>query len=104
LQLQSEFLGGPTNQLLRMAGIGPGMRILDVGCGLRDITMMAARLAGASGSVIGVDTGADMLAAAERRAADAGLGNVSFRQASLHDVQLDGLVDAVTGATVFGVP
>ena len=77
LQLQSEFLSGPTNQLLRMAGIGPGMRILDVGCGLGDVTMMAARLAGASGSVIGADTDADMLAAAERRAADAGLGNVS---------------------------
>jgi hypothetical protein len=40
-----------------------------------------------------------MLAAAERRAADAGLGNVSFRQARLPDVQLDGLVDCASIAS-----
>jgi SAM-dependent methyltransferase len=83
-----------------MAGIRPGMRILDIGCGPGDLTMLAARLAGASGSVIGVDADADVLAVAERRALEAGLGNVSFRQARIPDIRLDRPADALVGRLI----
>ncbi len=39
---QSRFLGELTEELLRAAGIRPGMRVLDVGCGAGDVSFLAA--------------------------------------------------------------
>jgi SAM-dependent methyltransferase len=100
LQLQGEVYAGRTGQLLRMAGIRPGMRILDAGCGAGDVTMEAARITGASGSVLGVDADAGVLAVARRRAAEAGLGNVGFEQAVLPDVPVGRKVDALIGRLI----
>ena len=65
---QDEFLGGMTSGLFSEAGVGPGMRVLDVGCGVGDGSLLAASsLVGPEGEVVGVD--ADPLAlanAAER--------------------------------------
>ena len=44
-----------TRQLFEQAGIRPGMRVLDVGCGSGDVAFLAANLAGPSGEVVGVD-------------------------------------------------
>lgn len=48
-----------------------------------------------------VDVSEDALTAARQRARDSGLGNVSFIQAEIPAVAVDGLVDAViaVGAT-----
>lgn len=100
LQLQGQFYAPHTNQLLRMAGIRPGMRILDAGCGPGDVSMEAARITEASGSVLGIDADAEILSVARRRAADAGLSNVSFEQASLPDVPVGSEVDAVIGRLI----
>ena len=32
---QARFFGDLTEEVLRRAGVGPGMRVLDVGCGTR---------------------------------------------------------------------
>ena len=45
-----------TERLLRDAGIEPGMRVLDVGIGAGDVALLAAELAGPSGSVAAVRT------------------------------------------------
>jgi hypothetical protein len=100
LQEQGGFYAPYTYQLLRMAGIGPGMRVLDVGCGAGDVTLQIAAITGASGSVTGVDSDPAVLAVAAKRAADAGLPNVTFRQATLPDVRLDSPVDAITGRAI----
>jgi ubiquinone/menaquinone biosynthesis C-methylase UbiE len=100
LQLQAQFYAPHTNELLRMAGIRPGMRILDAGCGAGDVSMEAARIAEASGSVLGVDADHEILAVARRRVAGAGLSNVSFEQASVPDVPLGAEVDAVIGRLI----
>jgi 2-polyprenyl-3-methyl-5-hydroxy-6-metoxy-1,4-benzoquinol methylase len=100
LQAQGGFYAPYTYQLLKMAGIRPGMRVIDVGCGAGDVTMQIAAITGESGSVTGVDSDPAVLAVAARRAADAGLLNVTFRQASLPDVRLDGPVDAITGRAI----
>lgn len=100
LRLQAEIYAPHTEHLLTLAGIAPGMRVLDIGCGAGDVTMIAARLVGPTGSVLGVDMNADVLDVARTRAADAGLGNVSFQQATLPDVQLDGPVDALIGRLI----
>ena len=43
-----------TERLFREAGIGPGQRVLDLGSGVGDVAMLAARLVGPSGEVGGV--------------------------------------------------
>jgi ubiquinone/menaquinone biosynthesis C-methylase UbiE len=44
------------------AGIRPGMRVLDLGCGAGDSTFVAADLVGPGGSVVGLDHSPDALA------------------------------------------
>jgi SAM-dependent methyltransferase len=59
----------------------PGERLLDLGCGCAATTLELARRVGPEGSVTGVDVSPPMLDLARRRAAAAGLGNVSFHHA-----------------------
>ena len=87
---QSRFLGELTEEVLRAAGMRPGMRVLDVGCGAGDVSFLAATLVGRDGSVIGVDRSAEAIALAKRRAADVGLANVSFVTQDLQDLATDG--------------
>jgi SAM-dependent methyltransferase len=70
--------------LLAAADIQPTERILDVGCGTGGSSCDAARLA-SRGSVLALDLSRPMLAAAEARAARAGLQNVIF---DLSDAQI----------------
>jgi ubiquinone/menaquinone biosynthesis C-methylase UbiE len=44
----------------RAAGLAPGMRVLDLGCGAGDVAMLAADLVGPSGSVVGIDRDAGL--------------------------------------------
>ena len=67
-------------RLRAATGIGPGDRVLDVGCGTGQTTRDAARAA-VSGRVLGVDLSASMLERARRLTAEEGLRNVSYLQA-----------------------
>jgi ubiquinone/menaquinone biosynthesis C-methylase UbiE len=53
--------------------LGPGAHVLDVGCGLGDITIAMAKEVVPDGHVVGVDASAAMLGVARRRAANAGV-------------------------------
>ncbi len=55
LERQSLFFAEPTADVLQRAGLKPGMQVLDVGCGVGDVTLEAARMIGPEGSVIGID-------------------------------------------------
>lgn len=66
-------------------GIGPGSRVLEVGCGLGLQTLRLARRAAPDGSVAGCDLSADFLAEAQRRAHAAGL-DIAFRQARVESL------------------
>jgi ubiquinone/menaquinone biosynthesis C-methylase UbiE len=68
--------------LLDAAGLRPGGHVLDVGCGIGDTTLIAARRVGPSGLVLGVDDSLTMLEQARRRAADDGLAHVGFVHAA----------------------
>jgi 2-polyprenyl-3-methyl-5-hydroxy-6-metoxy-1,4-benzoquinol methylase len=100
LEIQAEMYAPHTEHLLRMAGIAAGMRVLDLGCGLGDVTMQAARLVGPTGQVIGVDTNPEMVTAARQRAKESGVDNVTFVQAEIPDIPVEGLVDAVVGRLI----
>src|SRR5215813_1978678 len=78
LTFQGELLHDLTADMLRRAGLAPGMQVLDIGCGVGDVSLLAAELVGASGAVLGVDRSAEAIKVAEWRAAQAGLKHVRF--------------------------
>lgn len=58
-----------------------GERVLDIGCGVGQTTLQLASRVGPSGSVLGVDISAPMLARARERASAEKLANVRFESA-----------------------
>src|SRR3984893_5157453 len=77
---QATWLTAHTERLFRKVGIGPGQRVLDLGSGVGDVALIAARLVGPSGEVVGIERDARSIARAAARMAEAGLHNVSFTQ------------------------
>jgi len=80
---QAQLFYVHTRRLLFDAGIGPGMRVLDVGCGVGDVSMLIASLVGTEGAVVGVDVDPRSLALARQRVEDRRLRNVSFAEGDL---------------------
>ena len=97
---QARLFGELTEEVFVRAGIGAGMRVLDVGCGAGDVSFLLARIVGPSGAVVGVDRSADAVAMATARAQSMGLTQVSFSQAEIDDISLDRPVDAAVGRFV----
>jgi 2-polyprenyl-3-methyl-5-hydroxy-6-metoxy-1,4-benzoquinol methylase len=97
---QARLFGELTEDVFVRAGIGPGMRVLDVGCGAGDVSFLLARMVGPSGTVVGVDRSEDAVAMANARARAMGLAQVSFSQGELEDISLDQPVDAAVGRFV----
>ena len=60
---------------------GNGERVLDVGCGVGQTSLQLAARVGPTGSVLGVDISAPMLARARERARAEKLANVNFENA-----------------------
>ena len=54
---QGALLEELTADVLRRAGLRQGMRVLDLGCGVGDVSFLAARMVGAGGAVLGIDKG-----------------------------------------------
>ena len=52
---QGRFIGDLSGHMLGLAGLKPGMRVLDVGCGAGDVSFLALSLVGPDATVIGVD-------------------------------------------------
>ena len=101
LKIQAQFLRGLTETFFRSAGVGEGMRVLDVGCGVGDVAMLAADLAGPSGTVLGVDRDAGSIDKARLRAAEGGYAQrVSFERVDLTKFQTTEKFDAVVGRYV----
>ena len=87
LERQGGYYRDLTEDVLVRAGIGPGMRVLDIGCGVGDVSLIAGRLVGPTGSVLGVDRSSEAIETAARRTAQAGqAGWVGFAAAELRVV------------------
>jgi SAM-dependent methyltransferase len=79
------------------AGVREGDRVLDVACGTGALTLAVARIAGPSGSVVGLDPNPDMLAVARRKP-----GQIEWLEAKAEDLPLpDNSFDAVVSQ--FGI-
>jgi ubiquinone/menaquinone biosynthesis C-methylase UbiE len=83
-------LGGEakTNrEIVERAGIKPGERVLDVGCGTGGQTLPAAEVTG-PGNVAGIDPSPDMLERAREKAAKKRL-DIDFRGAAIEKLPFD---------------
>jgi SAM-dependent methyltransferase len=61
------FFHQVARRLLVLAGVGPGMRVLDVACGTGAVLVQAARLTGTAGLAVGIDLAEPMAAVAARQ-------------------------------------
>jgi ubiquinone/menaquinone biosynthesis C-methylase UbiE len=94
---QAAWLAPHTERLFRDAGIGPGQRVLDLGSGVGDVSLILARLVGPSGKVVGIERDPRSAARAAARMADAGLDNVTFTQIDANRIAADEPFDAAVG-------
>jgi ubiquinone/menaquinone biosynthesis C-methylase UbiE len=100
LILQHQVYGPLTERFFRAAGIGRGMKVLDLGSGAGDVALLLAQLVGPHGRVVDVDMNAGILETARARAQAAGWRNVEFVAGDVRALQLDRDFDAVAGRWV----
>lgn len=91
-----------TKRLFVDAGITVGMRVLDVGCGRGDISLLVASLVGSTGKVVGIDSDEAALEFARNRFVEQKQENVLFSKVDLNDYNpLNiGQFDAIVGRRV----
>ena len=106
LEYQDEWIGGfPEEAIESFAGTGnpftlgelrTAQRVLDVGCGSGLDCLVAAKMVGTDGEVVGVDMTEDMIEKARRSARVVGVSNVSFKVGYMEQLPVDdGWADVV---------
>jgi ubiquinone/menaquinone biosynthesis C-methylase UbiE len=95
LQLLARDRWPDTCALCARAGVGTGMRCIDLGCGGGEVTFELAQLVGPDGAVIGVDMDEVKLALAREAAAERGITNVEFRVQNINDWDESAAYDVV---------
>lgn len=99
LERQAAIFEATTLLMLQRAGIGAGQRVLDLGCGAGDVSLLLSDFVGSTGAVVGVDRAAEAIATARSRVAALGRRNVTFVQSEI-DTVIVPPVDAVVGRFV----
>jgi ubiquinone/menaquinone biosynthesis C-methylase UbiE len=90
-----------THRLLAESGINTGMRILDVGCGTGDVSLLAAELVGSSGEVVGFDVSDSAIHEARNRISREPLSTIHFIQSDIASLSQDiGKFDAIIGRRI----
>ncbi len=111
---RDEWLEGiPDTSIESFAGTGNpfaiaelelGAKIVDVGSGGGIDSLIAARMVGPEGAVIGVDMTPEMLERARRAASEAGFDNVEFTDGFMEELPVDdGWADVVISNGVFNL-
>lgn len=84
-----QWLRGPTDAMLAMAGIKAGDSVLDVAAGSGDQTLDILRRVGAGGWVLATDLSGGILQLARQNIARAGYTNADFREADGEALSLE---------------
>jgi arsenite methyltransferase len=87
-----------------LGAIKEGESVLDVGCGAGVDTLVAARMVGPQGRVIGMDPIPEMLGRAQANLHKTAIGNVSFQESSAEEIPFpEGSFEAVISNGVFNL-
>ncbi len=97
LSLQASVLNPLTDSFLRRAGVAGGMRVLEIGCGIGEVSLITARLVGPHGRLHCIDTNSHALETAERRVRSAGHDQVNFEHTDFDGHTPVRAYDAVIG-------
>jgi len=100
LNRQGQIFAPFTRQLFEQAGISLGMRILDVGSGAGDSSLLASELVGDGGRVVGIDRSSQAVRWANARAGSGQIRNVEFLHGDPTDMEFGEPFDAVVGRFV----
>jgi SAM-dependent methyltransferase len=84
-----------THALLDRAGVGAGMRCLDVGCGGGEVSLKIAEMVQPGGSVVGIDMDEVKLALGRAEAGARGIVNAEFRSGNANAWEERGAYDVV---------
>src|SRR5215467_1660464 len=96
LMFQARVLRPYTEKYLRAAGLAPGMRVLDLGSGVGDVSLLCGDVVGPAGRVLGLDRDAVAVEHARRRSVEQGCSSwVSFEVTSLDAFVKEERFDAV---------
>lgn len=95
LRRQGALFSDLTRDLLIRAGVKKGMQVLDIGCGVGDVSLIAADLVSQGGSVTGIDPAAEALAIARARLN--GRAGVRFSPGTLESLEDCSSFDAAIG-------
>jgi len=98
LMMQASILRPWTDRFFRMAGVGTGMSVLDVGSGAGDVSLLAAEIVGPGGRVLGIERDRQGVELARRRTnQNACEDRVRFEQVDLDAFETDERFDALVG-------
>lgn len=86
-----------SERAFRTAGIAAGQRVLDVGSGAGDVSLLLRHIVGPAGEVVGVEQSAESIAWAQRRVSEAGFANVRYVQGDVASTIGAEPFDAVAG-------
>jgi len=97
LHRQALLFADLTRDLLVRAGLKSGMRVLDIGCGVGDVSLIAADLVTPKGTVTGIDPSPEALAVARARLDALGKHWVRFLPGTLEGLEDGSGFDAAIG-------
>jgi ubiquinone/menaquinone biosynthesis C-methylase UbiE len=75
--------------LLKMAGIQPGERVLDIACGTGLVSFRAAEQAGAGGYVIGTDISDRMIEMSKKTSVEKTITNIKFSRMDAEELDIE---------------
>jgi len=85
----SGAMSARTQKTIQRLGPGPGMNVLDAGCGPGRLTVPLARTVGPKGEVTAIDIQEGMLDEAKKRAQAADLTNIRFLRTGIGEGRLE---------------
>jgi ubiquinone/menaquinone biosynthesis C-methylase UbiE len=90
LDIQSVVFHDETLKTLKDAGIKPGMRCIDLGCGIGNVTRLMGSLVGRDGTVVGLDMNSEAINIGNKKANEkTDYNNIKFVVGNVYDTQLD---------------
>ncbi|HEY6290368.1 MAG TPA: methyltransferase domain-containing protein [Terriglobia bacterium] len=100
LSTQARLMEAFTRRVFEQAGIGPGMKVLDIGSGAGDVAFLVREMVGPEGKIVGTDRALEALRRSQERAAALGYSNVEFVQGDPVEMTFDEPFDALVGRFV----